>query len=186
MPITTYLPPTTKRKQTNVLFNLCFSLLLLFFMWRHLPINQSKVYTCTVPLLRNMLLFPWWLNGRNVLASKTTMPLSDFWIKKVSDTITMNINPIPCQMDIHGKIREVLAETLKGERSPAQRPLTESDFLHALQQRGIIDDVMKNINMDQVSQHFSHNCLWILSFFFSITVSHLKVNIWRKKIGCVK
>lgn len=55
-------------------------------------------------------------------------------------------------MNIHGKIREVLAETLKDERSPAHRPLTESDFLHALQQRGIIDDVMKNISINQVSQ----------------------------------
>lgn len=58
-------------------------------------------------------------------------------------------------MDIHGKIREVLAETLKEDRSPAHRPLTESDFLLALQQRGIIDDVMKNININQVSQYFT-------------------------------
>lgn len=55
-------------------------------------------------------------------------------------------------MDIHGKIREVLAETLKEDRSPADQPLTESDFLHALQQRGIIDDVMKSININQVSR----------------------------------
>lgn len=58
-------------------------------------------------------------------------------------------------MDIHGKIREVLAETLKEDRSPAHRPLTESDFLHALQQRGVIDDVMKNMNINQVSQYFT-------------------------------
>lgn len=54
-------------------------------------------------------------------------------------------------MDIHGKIREVLAETLRDDHGPTHRPLSESDFLHALQQRGIIDDVMKDIHFNQVS-----------------------------------
>lgn len=67
-------------------------------------------------------------------------------------------------MDIHGKIREVLAETLKEDSSPAHRPLTESDFLHALQQRGIIDDVMKNMNINQVSQYFTQLSLSCFDF----------------------
>ncbi|CAJ1061468.1 centrosomal protein of 76 kDa [Xyrichtys novacula] len=49
------------------------------------------------------------------------------------------------RMDIHGKIREVLAETVKSDQGPAYQPLTEVDFLNALQRRGIIEDVMKNL-----------------------------------------
>lgn len=92
-----------------------------------------------------------------------TKLVSDFWRKEDSDTTNINILSFPCQMDIHGKIREVLAETLKDDNSPAHRPLTESDFLHALQQRGIIDDVMKNMNINQVRQHFSTD---VSEFFF--------------------
>lgn len=58
------------------------------------------------------------------------------------------------QMDIHGKIREVLAETVRDDRSPAHRSLSEADFLRALQRRGIIDDVMKDLHFTQVGQHF--------------------------------
>ncbi|KAG7223527.1 hypothetical protein INR49_015467 [Caranx melampygus] len=39
------------------------------------------------------------------------------------------------KMDIHGKIREVLAETVKGDQGPAHRSLSETDFLRALQSR---------------------------------------------------
>lgn len=60
-----------------------------------------------------------------------------------------------CQMDIHGKIREVLAETLRDDQGPSHRPLSEADFLCALRRRGIIDDVMKDLHFTQVSQHLA-------------------------------
>lgn len=61
------------------------------------------------------------------------------------------------QMDIHGKIREVLAETVRDDQGAVQRPLSEADFLRALQRRGIIDDVMKDLHFTQVGQHFAWN-----------------------------
>lgn len=54
------------------------------------------------------------------------------------------------QMDIHAKIQEVLAETLRDDQGPAHRTLTETDFLHALRRRGIVDDVMKDLHFTQV------------------------------------
>lgn len=54
------------------------------------------------------------------------------------------------QMDIHGKIREVLSEVVRDEQGPAHQPLSEADFLRALQRRGIIDDVMKDLHFTQV------------------------------------
>uniref|UniRef100_A0A8C4EJP4 Centrosomal protein of 76 kDa n=1 Tax=Dicentrarchus labrax TaxID=13489 RepID=A0A8C4EJP4_DICLA len=59
------------------------------------------------------------------------------------------------RMDIHGKIREVLAETVRDDQGPAHRSLSEADFLRALQRRGIIDDVMKDLHFTQVDQHFA-------------------------------
>lgn len=64
-----------------------------------------------------------------------------------------------CQMDIHGKIREVLAETLRDDRGPPHRPLSEADLLRALQRRGIVDDVMKDLRFTQVSQHLAASFL---------------------------
>ncbi|KAM4735064.1 centrosomal protein of 76 kDa [Anableps anableps] len=55
------------------------------------------------------------------------------------------------RMDIHGRIREVLAETIKDDQSSALRPLSEADFVRALQRRGIIDDVMKDLHFTQES-----------------------------------
>lgn len=60
-----------------------------------------------------------------------------------------------CQMDIHGKIREVLAETLRDDQDPPNQPLSEADLLRALQRRGIIDDLMKDLHFTQVSQHLA-------------------------------
>ncbi|XP_051721491.1 centrosomal protein of 76 kDa isoform X2 [Ctenopharyngodon idella] len=54
------------------------------------------------------------------------------------------------KMDIHGKIRDVLAETVRGDGHHGQRSLSEEDFIHALQQRGIVDDVMKDLNFTNV------------------------------------
>lgn len=51
------------------------------------------------------------------------------------------------KMNIHDKIREVLAENLRNESgSTHTQPLSERDFLHALQRRGIIDGVMKDLH----------------------------------------
>lgn len=57
-------------------------------------------------------------------------------------------------MDIHGKIREVLAETVRGDQGPAHQSLSEADFLRALQSRGIVDDVMKDLHFTQVDRAF--------------------------------
>ncbi len=54
------------------------------------------------------------------------------------------------QMDIHGKIRDVLAETVRGDGQQGQRSLSEEDFIHALQRRGIVDDVMKYLHFTNV------------------------------------
>ncbi|XP_077064363.1 centrosomal protein of 76 kDa [Siphateles boraxobius] len=54
------------------------------------------------------------------------------------------------KMDIHGKIRDVLAETVRGDGHHAQRSLSEEDFIHALQRRGIVDDVMKDLHFTNV------------------------------------
>ncbi|XP_051921542.1 centrosomal protein of 76 kDa isoform X2 [Hippocampus zosterae] len=55
------------------------------------------------------------------------------------------------KMDIHGKIREVLSETLRDDQGTAHQMLSEADFLHALQRRGIIDDVMKDLPLLQAA-----------------------------------
>lgn len=63
------------------------------------------------------------------------------------------------QVDVQGRIREALAETVRGEQDPAQRPPSGVDYLEALQRRGIIDDVMKELHFSQVGrqcQGFKH------------------------------
>ncbi|KAM4687677.1 centrosomal protein of 76 kDa [Discoglossus pictus] len=50
------------------------------------------------------------------------------------------------RMDVHGKIREVLAETLKEEFRTEYEQLSEEDLMKALRQRGIVDDVMKELH----------------------------------------
>ncbi|NXC94520.1 CEP76 protein, partial [Certhia familiaris] len=49
------------------------------------------------------------------------------------------------QMDVHGRIREVLAETIREELAPEHQQLSTEDLIKALRQRGIIDDVMKEL-----------------------------------------
>ncbi|XP_038162165.1 centrosomal protein of 76 kDa [Cyprinodon tularosa] len=53
------------------------------------------------------------------------------------------------KMDIHGKIREVLAETIKDDQGSGHQHLSEADFVQALQRRGIIDNVMKDLHFTQ-------------------------------------
>ncbi|XP_074540335.1 centrosomal protein of 76 kDa [Halichoeres trimaculatus] len=58
------------------------------------------------------------------------------------------------KMDIHGKIREVLAETTRDDQGKGKYPpLSEVDFLNALQHRGIIDDVMKELHFSNTGKH---------------------------------
>lgn len=59
------------------------------------------------------------------------------------------------QMDVHGRIREVLAETIKHDQGSARWPLSEGDFVRALQRRGIIDDVMRDLHFTQVCHRFA-------------------------------
>ncbi|KAJ7418400.1 Centrosomal protein of 76 kDa [Willisornis vidua] len=49
------------------------------------------------------------------------------------------------KMDVHGRIREVLAETIREELPPEHQQLSTEDLIKALRQRGIIDDVMKEL-----------------------------------------
>ena len=44
----------------------------------------------------------------------------------------------------------MLAETVREDHGPAHRSLSQADFLRALQHRGIIDDVMKDLQFTQV------------------------------------
>lgn len=54
-------------------------------------------------------------------------------------------------MDVHGRIREVLAETIREELAPEHQQLSTEDLIRALRQRGIIDDVMKELKFVTVS-----------------------------------
>ncbi|KAE8598300.1 hypothetical protein XENTR_v10016791 [Xenopus tropicalis] len=50
------------------------------------------------------------------------------------------------RMDVHGKIREVLAESLREEFRTESQQLSEEDLMKALRQRGIVDEVMKELH----------------------------------------
>ncbi|XP_053570872.1 centrosomal protein of 76 kDa [Bombina bombina] len=51
------------------------------------------------------------------------------------------------RMDVHGKIREVLAESLQEEFRAEREHISEADLMKALRRRGIIDDVMKELHL---------------------------------------
>lgn len=50
------------------------------------------------------------------------------------------------QLNIHDKIRDILAEPREGF-DPGRRLGSEEDLMLALQQRGIVDDVMKDLTL---------------------------------------
>ncbi|KAM7126879.1 centrosomal protein of 76 kDa isoform 3-T3 [Molossus nigricans] len=50
------------------------------------------------------------------------------------------------KMDVHSRIREILADTIREELAPDQQQLSTEDLIKALRRRGIIDDVMKELN----------------------------------------
>uniref|UniRef100_A0A9L0TT58 CEP76 N-terminal domain-containing protein n=1 Tax=Equus caballus TaxID=9796 RepID=A0A9L0TT58_HORSE len=58
------------------------------------------------------------------------------------------------KMDVHGRIREILAETIREELAPDQQQLSTEDLIKALRRRGIIDDVMKRLNFVTAAQCF--------------------------------
>nr|XP_005996579.2 PREDICTED: centrosomal protein of 76 kDa isoform X1 [Latimeria chalumnae] len=49
-------------------------------------------------------------------------------------------------MDVHGKIREVLAESVREELGAGHQHLSEEHLMRALRRRGIIDDVMRELS----------------------------------------
>ncbi|KAM8966492.1 centrosomal protein of 76 kDa isoform 2-T2 [Pelodytes ibericus] len=53
------------------------------------------------------------------------------------------------RMNVHGKIREVLSETLNEEFRAETQQLSEEDLMTALRQRGIIDDVIKELRFTE-------------------------------------
>uniref|UniRef100_A0A8B9JNU6 Centrosomal protein of 76 kDa n=1 Tax=Astyanax mexicanus TaxID=7994 RepID=A0A8B9JNU6_ASTMX len=69
-------------------------------------------------------------------------------------------------MDIHGKIRGVLAETLQAEGDRGERPLSEEDFLTALQRRGIVEEAMKELSFVNVVRYL------IQTFLIFIFLAH--------------
>nr|XP_060630998.1 centrosomal protein of 76 kDa isoform X3 [Anolis sagrei ordinatus] len=50
------------------------------------------------------------------------------------------------KMDVHSRVREVLAETIREELAPEHQQLSEEHLMKALIRRGIIDDVMKELS----------------------------------------
>ncbi|KAG8571310.1 hypothetical protein GDO81_011589 [Engystomops pustulosus] len=61
------------------------------------------------------------------------------------------------RMNVHSKIREVLAETIKDELGDESHNFSEEDLIKALRRRGIIDDVMKELHFleDGLSREFT-------------------------------
>ncbi|XP_060630998.2 centrosomal protein of 76 kDa isoform X2 [Anolis sagrei] len=50
------------------------------------------------------------------------------------------------KMDVHSRVREVLAETIREELAPEHQQLSEQHLMKALIRRGIINDVMKELS----------------------------------------
>ncbi|XP_078071809.1 centrosomal protein of 76 kDa isoform X1 [Mustelus asterias] len=56
------------------------------------------------------------------------------------------------QMNVHEKIREILAESVRDELAASSQVLSEADLVKALQRRGIVDDVMKELQFLTVKE----------------------------------
>ena len=53
------------------------------------------------------------------------------------------------QIDVQSRIKNVLAESLSGQNEKrAKGTISEADILQALRQKGIVDDVMKQLHFD--------------------------------------
>lgn len=77
-------------------------------------------------------------------------------------------------MDVHGRIREILAETIREELAPDQQHLSTEDLIKALRRRGIIDDVMKELNFVTVSNLLGE----IFCEYILMLTTTYRVHIW--------
>nr|XP_040126620.1 centrosomal protein of 76 kDa isoform X4 [Ictidomys tridecemlineatus] len=68
------------------------------------------------------------------------------YVSRTTKTARERRFPARTKMDVHGRIREILAETIREELAPDQQHLSTEDLIKALRRRGIIDDVMKELN----------------------------------------
>ncbi|XP_040126620.2 centrosomal protein of 76 kDa isoform X3 [Ictidomys tridecemlineatus] len=68
------------------------------------------------------------------------------YVSRATKTARERRFPARTKMDVHGRIREILAETIREELAPDQQHLSTEDLIKALRRRGIIDDVMKELN----------------------------------------
>lgn len=113
-----------------------------------------KITLCSVKMQR-FVYFKWCLFLINLWSSDTfrisyfislDFPIGTFLLKCKNGGFVFSCY----QMDIHGRIREVLADIVRDDQGPAHQSLSEADLLRALQRRGIIDDVMKDLHFNQV------------------------------------
>ncbi|CAL8286910.1 unnamed protein product [Merluccius merluccius] len=79
------------------------------------------------------------------IACKVNMSLPPEEASELKRTIHNHL----VKMDVQGKIRQVLSETLKDDLGAGPQTFSEGDFLRALQRRGIIDDVMRDLQWTQ-------------------------------------
>ncbi|XP_077982929.1 centrosomal protein of 76 kDa-like [Glandiceps talaboti] len=58
------------------------------------------------------------------------------------------------QMDIQSRVREVLLETIRNEEQlhRSKEPMSEQELMEALRQRGLVDDVMRQLQFDSVPE----------------------------------
>uniref|UniRef100_G1TAD6 Centrosomal protein of 76 kDa n=1 Tax=Oryctolagus cuniculus TaxID=9986 RepID=G1TAD6_RABIT len=86
------------------------------------------------------------------------------------------------KMDVHGRIREILAETIREELAPDQQQLSTEDLIKALRRRGIIDDVMKELNFvtDNVDQELPSSPKQPVSFDRQSTLKKTNIDPTRR------
>lgn len=86
------------------------------------------------------------------------------------------------KMDVHGRIREILAETIREELAPDQQHLSTEDLIKALRRRGIIDDVMKELNFvtDSVDQELPSSPKQTVGFDKQSTLKKTNVDPTRR------
>uniref|UniRef100_A0A673HZD4 Centrosomal protein 76 n=1 Tax=Sinocyclocheilus rhinocerous TaxID=307959 RepID=A0A673HZD4_9TELE len=87
-------------------------------------------------------------------------------------------------MDVHGQIRDVLADTVRGDGHHGQRSLSEEDFIHALQRRGIVDDVMKDLHFTNVDvSHAKPDTVNTSATHFLANISPLRRYLYFQVLG---
>uniref|UniRef100_A0A8C9UZV9 Centrosomal protein of 76 kDa n=1 Tax=Scleropages formosus TaxID=113540 RepID=A0A8C9UZV9_SCLFO len=86
------------------------------------------------------------------------------------------------KIDIHSKIREVLAESVQEELGSDQRALTEEDFVRALQRRGIVDEVMTGLRFSQVLRSIGEQT-FVNSFSTPANVDPTRRHLYLQVLG---